>query len=148
MKTGVDAVWQAQFCLTEHDAEEDGEQFGVQDASLLDIVADGEAARQRPTVLYLTLLTLMELAEDGEKFWRAATARQDFPQSITADSIKGLSQVYKSCIYVLFSAFLLCLPRREDHVYGPSVGPKPILAFWHVFLCYRQDEPIQQDASQ
>ena len=25
-KTDVDAVWQVLFCLTEHDAEEDGEQ--------------------------------------------------------------------------------------------------------------------------
>ena len=54
----VDAVWQVLFCLTEHDAEEDGEQFGGQDASLLDAVGDGEAARQRPIVLHLTLLDL------------------------------------------------------------------------------------------
>ena len=32
-------------------------------ASLLDAVGDGEAARQRPILLYLTL------EEDGEKFW-------------------------------------------------------------------------------
>ena len=72
-------------CLREHDG------------SLLDAVGDGEAARQRPIVLHLTLLTLMELAEDGEKFGGTAKARQDFPQSITADSIKGLGQVYESC---------------------------------------------------
>ena len=59
---------------------------------------DGEAARQRPIVLHLTLLTFMELAEDGEKFKETAKARQEFPQSITADSIKGLGQVYESCI--------------------------------------------------
>ena len=82
----------------EHDAEEDGEQFGGQDASLLDAVGDREAARQRPIVLHLTFLTFMELAEDGEKFWGKAMARQDFPPSITADSIKGLGQVYESCI--------------------------------------------------
>ena len=40
----VDAVWQVLFCLKEHDAEEDGEQCGGQDASLLDAVGDGEAA--------------------------------------------------------------------------------------------------------
>ena len=50
--------------------------------------------------------------------------------------------------HFLFSAFLLYLPHNEDHVYGPSVGPEPTLAFWRVFLCYRQDEPIQQGASQ
>ena len=49
-------------------------------------------------MLHLALLTFMELAEDGEKFGGTAKARQDFPQSITADSIKGLGQVYKSCI--------------------------------------------------
>ena len=27
-ETGVDVVWQVIFCLTEHDAEEDGEQYG------------------------------------------------------------------------------------------------------------------------
>ena len=40
----VDAVWQVVFCLMEHDAEEDGEQCGGQDASLLDAIGDGEAA--------------------------------------------------------------------------------------------------------
>ena len=93
-ETDVDAVLQVLFCLTGHDAEEDGEQCGGQNASLLDAVGDGEAARQRPIVLHLTLLTFMELAEDGE----TAKARQDFPQSITAYSIKGLGQVYESCI--------------------------------------------------
>ena len=44
-ETDVDAVWQLLFCLTEHDAEEDGEQCGGQNASLLDAVGDGEAAR-------------------------------------------------------------------------------------------------------
>ena len=39
----------------------------------------------------------MELAEDDEKFGGIAKARQDFPQSITVDSIKGLDQVYESC---------------------------------------------------
>ena len=37
-------------------------------ASLLDAVGGGEAARQRPIVLHLTLMTFMELEEDGEKF--------------------------------------------------------------------------------
>ena len=53
-ETDVDAVWQLLFCLTEHDAEEDGEQCGGQNASLLDAVGDGEAARQRLIVLHLT----------------------------------------------------------------------------------------------
>ena len=85
-------------CLTEHDVEEDGEQCWGWDTPLLDAVGDGEAARQRPIVLYLTLLTFMELSESGEKFGGTAKARQDFPQSITADSIKGLGQVHESCI--------------------------------------------------
>ena len=89
-ETDVDGAWQVVFCLTEHDAEEDGEQCGGQNASLLDAVGDGEAARRRPIVLNLTLLTFMQMAEDGEKFGGTAKARQDFPQSITADSIKGL----------------------------------------------------------
>ena len=77
-------------------------------------------------------------------------ACQDFPQSITADGIKGFGQVYKNCIwtYVLFSAFLLYLPQHKDHVCSPSVGPEPTLAFWHVFLCFCWDEPVQQEASQ
>ena len=66
-----------------------------------------------------------------------AKARQDFPQSITADSIKGLGQVYESCMQtcVLFSAFLLYLPQHAGHVYGPSVGPEPTLAFSGEFSC-------------
>ena len=52
----------------------------------------------------------MELTEDGEKFGGTAKARQDIPQSITAESIKGLDQVCESgCFYRLFSAFLLYL---------------------------------------
>ena len=41
-ETDVDAVWQVFFCLTDHDAEEDGEQCGGQKASLLDAVGDGK----------------------------------------------------------------------------------------------------------
>ena len=78
-QTDVDAIWQVLFCLTKLDAEEDGEQYGGQDAFLFDAVGEGKAARQRPIVLYLTLLTFRELAEDGEKFWGTAKARQDFP---------------------------------------------------------------------
>ena len=37
-ETDVGAVWQVVFCLTEYDAEEDGEQCGGQNASLLDAV--------------------------------------------------------------------------------------------------------------
>ena len=57
----------------------------------------GESAQQRPIVLHLTLLTFMQLAEDGEKLGGTAEARQDFPQS-TADSINGFGQVYESCL--------------------------------------------------
>ena len=74
-ETDVDAVWQVLFCLTEHDAEEDGEQYGGQDASLLDVVGDGEAARQRPIVFHMTLLAFMELVEEDEKSGRTAKAR-------------------------------------------------------------------------
>ena len=69
-----------------------------QDASLLHAVGDGETARQRPIVLHLTLLAFMELAENDDKFGGTAKASQNFPRSITADSIKGLGQVYESCI--------------------------------------------------
>ena len=49
-------------------------------------------------MLHLTFLTFMQLAEDGEKLGGTAKARQDLPQSITVDSIKGLGQIYESCI--------------------------------------------------
>ena len=97
-ETDVDAVWQVLVCLTEQDAEEDGEQCWGDDTFLLDAIGDGEAARQRPIVLHLTLLTFMELAENGEESWGTAKVHQHFPKSITADSIKGLGQVYKSSI--------------------------------------------------
>ena len=51
-------------------------------------------------MLYLTLLTFIELADDGEKLGGTAKARQDFPQSISADSIKGLGHVYLSLIHI------------------------------------------------
>ena len=44
-ETDVDAVWQVLLCLTEHDAEEDGEHCGGQDAYLLDPIGDGETDR-------------------------------------------------------------------------------------------------------
>ena len=72
---------------------------GGQIISLFDAFGDGEAALQRPIVFHLTLWTFMELVEDGEKFWGTARVCQDFPQSIIADSIKGLGQFYESCIY-------------------------------------------------
>ena len=97
-ETDVDAIRQVLFCLMGYDAEEDGEQCGGQNASLLDALGYGEAARQRLVVLYLTLLTFMELVDDGEKFGGTAKARHDFPQFIMADSIKGLGQVYESCL--------------------------------------------------
>ena len=40
------AVWHVLFCLTEHDAEEDGEQYRGQDVPLLDAVEVGEVARR------------------------------------------------------------------------------------------------------
>ena len=82
----------------------------------------------------------------------AAKERQEYPQSITANSIKGLVQVYEICIstYVMYSAFLLYLPQHEDHVYSPSAGPEPTLAFWRVLFIfyYRLDELIQQGTGQ
>ena len=76
----------------------------------------------------------MELAEDIEKLGGGggtAKTRQDFPRAMTADSIKGLGQVYESCLktHVLLSAMLLYLPQHGDHVYGPFFGPEPTLAF-------------------
>ena len=68
-----------------------------QSASQLDAVGAGEGARQKPIVLHLALLTFLKLAEDSEKFWATANARQDFPLSFTTDSIKGLCQAYESC---------------------------------------------------
>ena len=46
----------------------------------------------------MTLLTFMQLAKDGEKFGGTAKAHQEFPQSIAVDNIKGLSEIYESCI--------------------------------------------------
>ena len=54
----------------------------------------------------------------------------------------GLRQKLKAS-----SISILNLPQHEHHVYGPSVGPEPTLAFCCVSLCYRRDELIQQDAS-
>ena len=45
-ETDVDADWQVLFCLTKHDAEEDGEQYRGQDVPLLDAVEVGEVARR------------------------------------------------------------------------------------------------------
>ena len=52
-ETDVDAIWQVLFCLTEHDAEEDGDQCGGQNASLFHATGDGTAARQRSRLMTL-----------------------------------------------------------------------------------------------
>ena len=44
METDLDAIWQGLFCLTVHDAEEDGEQVRGKDTPLLDAVGNSEAA--------------------------------------------------------------------------------------------------------
>ena len=67
-ETDIDAIWLVLFCLTEHDAEEEGEQSGGLNASLIDAFGEGEVARQGPIMLHLTLLTFVELADDDEKF--------------------------------------------------------------------------------
>ena len=111
-ETDVDVIWQVLFCLTEYDTEEDGEQCGGQNASLLDATGDWKVAQQRPIVLHLTLLTFMELAEDGKKLGGTARVHQDFPQSITADSIKGLGQVYGSSMFCSLHFSCICLSTK------------------------------------
>ena len=83
--------------------------------SLLDAVREGEAARQRPSVLHLTLLTVIELTDDDENFLETAEARQDFPQSIATDSVKGFGQVTKAAYIPLFCSlhfFCICLSMK------------------------------------
>ena len=60
-EAGVDAVWQV-LCRKEHDVEEDGEQCGGQDTSLLDAVGDGETA---PTVTHCANPDLADLHGAG-----------------------------------------------------------------------------------
>ena len=100
-------------------------------------------------MLPLTLLTLVEMAEDRENFFETAKARQNFTQSITAHGIKSLVRAMKAaCRPVLCSLhFSMNLPQHEDHVCRPSVGPERTLTFWRVFLCCRWNESVQ-DASQ
>ena len=91
----------------------------------------------------------MELTEDDEKFCGTVKVHQDFlsPSQLTVS--KALVKSIKAAYRLMFcSAFLLYVPYHKDHVCCPSVGPAPTLTFWHVFLGYHQDEPIQQDASQ
>ena len=47
-KTDVDSVWQVLFCLKEHYAEEDGDQCGGQNASLLDAIKMGNLLDRDP----------------------------------------------------------------------------------------------------
>ena len=93
------------------------------------------AARQKGLVFQLALPAFVDLAGDGEKFWGTAKARQDFSQSIEADSIEGPGQVCENCLqtHVLFSAFLLyllqacsCVPILK-HRHPPPPPPAPHL---------------------
>ena len=54
-----------------------------------------------PTVTHFASPDLTDLYVIGRVWWEilgAAKAHQDFPQSIVADSIKGLGEIYESCI--------------------------------------------------
>ena len=97
-ETDVHAVWQVLFCLTELDAEEDGEQCGGQNTSLHDAIGDGEHARQRPIVLHLTLLTLWSRQRMVRNLGGQPRHARIFHSPLKPDSSKGLGQVYESCI--------------------------------------------------
>ena len=114
-KTDVDAVWQVLFCLTEHDAEENEVQCGGWNASLLDAVGDGEFARKRPIVLHLTLLTFMQLAEEGERSGgHPRRARIFYSQSRLTVS-KALARSTKAAYRPIFCSlhfFCVCLSTK------------------------------------
>ena len=97
-ETDVDAVWQVLFCLKNMMLKKVENNVWARTHSCLTPSEKGKLPDRDTIVFHLTLLTFMELAEVGEKFWGIAKANQDFPQCITADSIKGLCQVYESCI--------------------------------------------------
>ena len=87
----------------------------MMDRSLLDAVGDGEAARQRPIVLHLTLLTLMELAEDGEKFGGTAKARQNFHSPSRLTVLKVLVRSTKAAYRFMFCSLhfsCICLSTK------------------------------------
>ena len=46
-ETDVDVVWQVLFCLTKHDAEEDGEQCGGQNVPCLSLLEMGKLSDTR-----------------------------------------------------------------------------------------------------
>ena len=108
-------MWQVVICLKDHDTEEDEEQCGGQNASLLDAVGDVEAVRQRPIVLRLTLLTFMELAEDGENFGGQPRRARIFhsPSLLTVSKalVKSTKYAYRPTFFSLHF-FCICLSTK------------------------------------
>ena len=134
-ETDVDAVLQVPFCLTEHDAEEDGKQCGGQNASLLDAIGDGEAVRQRPIVLHLTLLTFMELAEDGETFWTQPRRARIFTQSVRLTVPKALVGSTKAAYRPMFCLYISPVSASARRSCLTSLcWTELTLAFWCVFF--------------
>ena len=141
-ETGVDAVWKVLFCLTEHPWcwRRRRIMWGPGRTPAWCHWSWGSC----PTVTLCASSDHPDPRRAGGGWWEFFGDSQDtlVPQSITGYSIKGLGQVYESCIQnlVLFTAFLQNLPQHEAHVCHPSVGPEPTLAFWLVFSCCRWDE--------
>ena len=85
------------------------------DESLLDTVGNGETVRQRPTVLHLTLLTFMELAKEGEKFWEQPGLARIFhsPSGLTVS--KALVRSTKTAYRPMFCSLhfsCICLSTK------------------------------------
>ena len=78
-ETDVDAIWQVLFCLTEHDAEEDGEHCWGQNASLLDAVGDHCKLTQTEVVrtCRLAKTILQGTVKGGRRQGRQEKRRED-----------------------------------------------------------------------
>ena len=77
---------------------------------------------------------VVDLADQGYKFPRAAKYLEDHSQRFSVDGVKRLRQVNEDRIQVLvlLSALLLDLTNRKYHVCGAAVGAEATLCLWHV----------------
>ena len=100
-------------------SEEDPKESGNEDAALFDPAADVEGLRGAAIKLHSPLHVAVEGLDQALQRGWATNLWQDFEETLSADEVEGLSQIDEGDVqgHLLFTALLLELAEREDHVY-------------------------------
>ena len=92
---------------------------GCKDAALSDTAAYRKELREAAIELHCPHHVGVEGFNQALQFWWAPDLREDLEEVVSADQVKGLGEVDEGDVegHLLFSALLLELAEREDHVH-------------------------------